>query len=101
MEFNERMVMQIMPKLIITHLVSLAEEKQHCSIIAIRRLINFIRVFNLLLDMCPSLMVQVNLQIETFLKDVKQRHKDFTPSLGDLLVYVIVSDKYKMSDILD
>ena len=77
--------------------MSLADDKKHCSIIAIRRLINFIRVFRFLIELYPDVMTKVNLIIETFINSPEKRHKDHTPSLGDLLVYVLVSDKYKYS----
>jgi hypothetical protein len=48
------MVLEIMPKLIITHMVDIVNASKHCSIIAIRRLINFYRVFTMLIEMCPS-----------------------------------------------
>jgi hypothetical protein len=45
-------------------------------------------------------MSKVNLMIKTFIESPEKRHKDHTPSLGDLLVYVLLSDKYKIADIL-
>jgi hypothetical protein len=54
------MVLEIMPKLIITHMVEIVNESKHCSIIAIRRLINFYRVFTMLIEMCPSVKDQIN-----------------------------------------
>jgi len=52
--FQPSMVLEIMPKLIITHMVEIVNESKHCSIIAIRRLINFYRIFTMLIEMCPS-----------------------------------------------
>ena len=59
-DFNESMVLEIMPKLIITHMVDLVCENKHCSIIAIRRLVNFFRLFRILIDLCPSVQEQIN-----------------------------------------
>jgi len=54
------MVLEIMPKLIITHMVEVVNETKHCSIIAIRRLVNFYRVFTMLIEMCPTIKDQIN-----------------------------------------
>jgi ubiquitin-protein ligase len=50
-ELTPQMVIEVMPKLIITHLVELADEKKHVSIIAIRRLFNFLRLYRLLISL--------------------------------------------------
>lgn len=52
--FEPSMVLEIMPKLIITHMVEIVSEKKHCSIIAIRRLVNFFRLFRILISLEPS-----------------------------------------------
>lgn len=54
------MVIEVMPKLIITHLVELADEKKHVSIIAIRRLFNFIRLYRLLISLQPDTLNLIN-----------------------------------------
>ena len=46
-ELTPEVVLEIMPKLIITHMVEMANERKHISILAIRRLVNFIRLFRL------------------------------------------------------
>ena len=43
-----------MPKLIITHMVEMANECKHISIMALRRLINFIRLFRLTIEIVPG-----------------------------------------------
>ena len=53
-EFTPDMVLEVMPKLIITHLVDMVDEKKHISIAAIRRLVNFIRLFRLLIELAPG-----------------------------------------------
>lgn len=100
-DFQPSMVLEIMPKLIITHMVDIVNESKHCSIIAIRRLINFYRIFTMLIEMCPSVRDQINQQLELFITEPAKRVKDFTPSLGDLLSFIVVSDKYKMADLLN
>ena len=43
--YNHESVYEIMPKLLMTHIVDLMKENRHVSMIAIRRLFNFIRIF--------------------------------------------------------
>ena len=63
------MVMEIMPKLIITHMVELANESKHVSILAIRRLINFIRLFRLCIELVPGVMEIINQKLRMFKDD--------------------------------
>jgi hypothetical protein len=43
--YNHENVIEVMPKLIFTHILSMVGENIHVSIVAIRRLFNFIRLF--------------------------------------------------------
>ena len=100
-EVTADMVMEIMPKLIITHMVELANERKHVSILAVRRLINFIRLFRLSIELVPGVMEIINEKIRVFKEEAEKRVKDFTPSLGDILSISIVSDRFSLMDILD
>ena len=53
-ELTSDIVLEIMPKLIITHMVEMANERKHISIMALRRLINFIRLFRLCIEIVPG-----------------------------------------------
>jgi hypothetical protein len=94
------MILEMMPKLIITHIADLTQEMRHISILAIRRLMNFIRLFNLLIELYPEVGTEIDAKIEAFIKDPASRHKDKMSSLGDLLSCVSVSKKYTFKDIL-
>lgn len=61
---------------------------------------NFIRLFRLLIDLHPEVGEEIDAKIEQFINEPEKRHKDYISSLGDLLAYVSVSQKYKFSDIL-
>lgn len=43
--YNHESVLEVMPKLISTHIIDMMKENRHISIIAIRRVFNFIRLF--------------------------------------------------------
>jgi hypothetical protein len=98
--FKPAMIIEMMPKLIITHVADLIQELRHSSILAIRRLINFIRLFRFLIDLYPEIGTEIDAKIEAFIKDPASRHKDKLGSLGDLLSYVSVSQKYTFKDVL-
>ena len=99
-ELTSDLVLEIMPRLIITHMVEMATERKHVSILAIRRLINFIRLFRLCMELVPGVSATVNEKIRVFKEDEASRDKDGTASLGDILAMAIVCDDYSMNDIL-
>lgn len=99
--FKPSMIIEVMPKIILTHVAELIQEFRHVSILAIRRLVNFIRLFRLLLELHPEAEVEVDARIENFLSNKEKRHKDYCSSLGDLLAMVTISSKYKIQDILN
>lgn len=98
---NADMVMEIMPKLIITHMVEMAGERKHISILALRRLINFIRIFRIAIDVVPGVKELIDDRIKAFKDDESKRVKDHCGTLGDLLSMAIVSDQFSLTDFLD
>jgi hypothetical protein len=58
------MILETMPKLIIAHVADLVMEARHSSIIAIRRLVNFIRLFRLLIDLYPEVGADIDNRLE-------------------------------------
>lgn len=70
------------------------------STLAIRRLMNFIRLFRILVEQHPEVAEGMDQRIKDFIDNPEKRHKDHTSSLGDLLAFVTVSQKYKIGDIL-
>lgn len=58
--FKHQMIIEVMPKIIITHIADMMQEFRHVSILAIRRLMNFIRLFDLLLELYPEARIIVD-----------------------------------------
>jgi len=58
--FTGSMIMEVLPKLVITHVADLIQDFKHVSILAIRRLVNFIRLFRLLLDEYPEIEKEID-----------------------------------------
>ena len=100
-EFTPSMAMEVMPKLIITHLVSMVEGQKHISMSAIRRLVNFFRLFRLLIELCPEIGGEINEKLKDFISSPEKRIKDHCSSLGDLLAFIVISGKYQMKDLLE
>ena len=100
-ELKSDMVLEILPKLIITHMVEMANERKHVSILALRRLINFIRLFRLCIELVPVVLTTINEKLNMFKNEESKRVKDFTPSLGDILSFTMVSDEVGLMDILE
>ena len=94
------MILEVMPKIIITHVADMIQEYRHVSILAIRRMVNFVRLFRLLLELYPEVEKEIDTKIESFIKNPELRTKDHCHSLGDLLAMVTVSQKYKIEDVL-
>ena len=97
--FTHENVYDFMPRLIMTHMLEIMKENTHTSIVAIRRLFNFIRVFIYLGTLEPKIYDTINGELENFINNPEKRHKDHTPHLGNLLVFSILSNKYSFNDL--
>lgn len=65
--FTADMVVEVMPKLMITALVDIVSgEKHHMSLVSIRRIFNFIRLSHLLFELQPDAIRQVDEKIQIF-----------------------------------
>lgn len=100
-ELTAEMVVEVMPKLLTTHLVDMVGDNTHISLVAIRRLFNFIRLFRLLIELKPESEDIVNERLTTFKDHPEKRVKDFCSSLGDILSFATISSKFSLQDVLD
>jgi len=100
--FTADMVVEVMPKLMTTALVDIVSgEKHHRSLVAIRRMFNFLRLFHLLFELQPDAVSHVDEKIKIFKEQKDKRVKDHCSSLGDILSFATVSKKFAIEDILD
>lgn len=100
-ELTAEMAMEVLPKLITTHLVEMCSETKHMSVLAIRRLINFIRLFRLLIELEPQTGNIVHDRLKDFLDNPEKRVKDHCSNLGDILSFATISDNFQLDTILD
>lgn len=95
------MILEVIPKMLVTHLVDLCDLTRTVSTVAIRRLVNMIRLFRLLLKLYPEVAKTIDEQLEKFIKNPELRVKDHFSSLGDLLIFSIISEKFTFKDLVD
>eukprot|EP01022_Parablepharisma_sp_SALTPOND_P003502 TRINITY_DN1141_c0_g1_i1.p1 TRINITY_DN1141_c0_g1~~TRINITY_DN1141_c0_g1_i1.p1 ORF type:complete len:1379 (+),score=244.39 TRINITY_DN1141_c0_g1_i1:5896-10032(+) len=99
-KFEPKYILEVFPKLMVTLAVNMMEQKEHTSLKALRALCYFYRLFVLLLDKYPELYEQIETTLGNFKADEKFRVKDTMPNLGDLLIKLMVSKRFKWSDII-
>ena len=98
-EFNPNLILKVMPKFFNYICLNIMSEKVHNSSRAIEILIYVFRVMLLLEEAFPEIKAEANKNLEEFIKNPEQRIKEKTPSLGDLLVMLSLSDK-KIEELL-
>ena len=94
------MVLQVLPKLLVTLVVEMMQESTHTSIQALRVFVYFYRLFGLLLERYPEVRKELDQRIALFKEDESNRVKDKCSSLGDLLTYSLISEKHSLTSIL-
>jgi hypothetical protein len=81
--------------------LDLMSEAEFSSIKALNSLFLFHRTFRLFLEEYPSLLESIEDQLEKFIKDPEQRHKDNSPNLGRLLAFITVSKKFTWKQFIE
>jgi len=82
-------------------MVDITGESVYNSNKSIKMMVYIHRLINLLYTEYPDERTKVESIVEAFIKDKSCRVKDKTPNLGELLIYLTLSDKFKWADIKD
>jgi len=98
-EFKPNLVFKVMPKFFNNIVLNIISENVHNSSRSLEILIYVFRTMLLLEEEFPEIKKEANKNIDEFIKNPEQRIKDKTPSLGDLLVMLTLSDK-KIEELL-
>ena len=98
-KFAPSQILEILPKTFLTLMVDITGESIYHSNKAIKMMIYIHRLTLLLLELYPDQRKQIDAVIENFIKDKAARHKDQTPNLGELLIYLTLTEKYKWADL--
>ena len=96
--FTGEQAMTIMLKLIGTHIVDMMKENRHVSIIAIRRVFNFIRLFIYLISKDDSIQKLMHNKVDQFMASSENRHKNICQNLLDFQIMAIMSGKIKFEE---
>eukprot|EP01016_Furgasonia_blochmanni_P017442 TRINITY_DN2022_c0_g2_i2.p1 TRINITY_DN2022_c0_g2~~TRINITY_DN2022_c0_g2_i2.p1 ORF type:complete len:1150 (+),score=280.83 TRINITY_DN2022_c0_g2_i2:75-3524(+) len=97
--FKEDMILEVFPKLLITIIYQLMDEKRHCSIRILRIITHIHSIFLLFLETYPKLYQDIEKTLAEFIKDEGKRHKDVVSNLGAFLTFLLVSFKFKFEDV--
>lgn len=97
--FKEEFVLEVFPKILITTIFIIMDEKRHTSIRVIRMMTHIHALFLIFMQKFPKLYDVVENHLQEFIKDESKRLKDVTSNLGALLVKLFVSPKTKFQDI--
>ena len=98
-EFQPDLILKVMTKLFNSCCLNIINEKIHNSTRAIEILIYIFRVLIFLVNTYPEIKKEINTKIENFIKIPEERVKSKTPSLGDLLIMLYLSD-HKIEELL-
>ena len=97
-EFQPSLVLKAMTKFFNACCLNIVNEKVNISR-AIEILLYIYRVLILLVQKYPEIKKEVEEKLENFIKNPEERIKEKTPSLGDILVMLCVSD-HKIEELL-
>ena len=98
--FEEKFVLMVMPKILLTLILNMMQQKDFTSLKALRTLALFHRLFILLLEEYKDLYAEVDQILANFMKEEKYRVKDNLSSLGDMLSLMTVSKTVTWKDII-
>jgi ubiquitin-protein ligase len=99
LEFKPEMVLDVLPKLMNTMVVSMMKGDMHASMVALE---GYMAIYHLLLafiERYPCLRETIDTKLDDFMAGERGRNKRAVPSLGDLLPLLAVTDKYTWPEV--
>ena len=99
--FKKQFVLEVLPKLMITIIYYIMDEKKHASIRNIRLLSHIHSIFLYCLRKFPQLKETIAANINKFINNEEARIKDNLPNLGSILSTLSVVDSHKFSDVAE
>ena len=97
--YRPDMVLEVMPKLMNTMVVSVMSGETHASIVALEGYCAFHHILLKVMATNPSLVARVEGKVAEFIRHERSRTKNETPSLGDFIPLLAVSEKYSWEDV--
>lgn len=99
--FKPEQILEVYPKIIITLIYYIMDEKKHASIRILRILSHVHACFLFLLQKHPELESAIVKQVDNFIAKEECRIKENQPNLGCILALLSGTDKRKFSDIVE
>jgi len=100
-KFEPSQVIEVLPKMLLTLVVDMTNESLHHSYKSIKMMMYTHRLFTMFLEKYPELKKVIDEKLKIFIENPESRIKDVTPNIGDLLVYLTVSETYNWADLKD
>jgi len=97
--FEPWMVLEVIPKLMNSMVVSVMSGKLYASVMALEGYCAFHHLFLMFLEVYPELKQKVDETIQIFLRDDMSRHKKIIPALGEWIPLLTVTETYSWKDV--
>jgi len=98
-DFKPSMALSVLTSLMNKSGVQLFNGQLFESTQAIEAYCHFLRLLMHFIDLYPQLNVQINKTIDEFIQHSKNRNKKSVPDIGEFLIQIALSNKYKFDDI--
>lgn len=98
--FSPDMIFSVLPKFFLSLITEINSENVTNSKKSLKILCQIYRIVVFFGEKYPEVYQKFEEAIKNFIENPVQRNKDNTPSLGDLLIYSIISKKYNFEEIL-
>ena len=97
--FKKEFIVEVLPKLMVTIVYHIMDEKKHASIRIIRLLTHIHSIFLFCLNKFPELKDSISEQITKFIASEEARTKNSQANLGCILALISGIDSHKFKDI--
>jgi ubiquitin-protein ligase len=98
-KFEPQVLINCIPKMLITMLYNMASKKKHPSINYIRVFVQIHAMFSKFLEIYPELRTEMEQQIAKFIESPENRTKGKMSSILKIPIYLLFTKKYKFEDI--
>jgi ubiquitin-protein ligase/Ran GTPase-activating protein (RanGAP) involved in mRNA processing and transport len=98
--FSPALIFNIIPKFFLSLVTDITSENVANSSRSLKILMHIYRIMLYLIEKYPEVLKEFEDRVTKFIEDPLSRHKDITNSLGDLLIYVTLSQKHKIDQLL-
>jgi len=98
--FTPYMIFKIIPKFFLSLITDITSANIINSSRSLKILIHIFRIVIFLVQKYPEVLKDFEGAVSKFIEEPISRHKDNTNSLGDLLIYVTVSQKHNIDELL-